>query len=107
MLKRWLTPGFADLIFAALVSWLFILSAKGWGLLLSDGDTGWHIRTGEWILANGKVPHQDLFSFSRPGADWFAWEWGADILFADILFVAHGTGAQDHRHATGCLAIPE
>jgi len=84
MLKRWLTPGFADLIFAALVSWLFILSAKGWGLLLSDGDTGWHIRTGEWILANGKVPHQDLFSFSRPGADWFAWEWGADILFASL-----------------------
>ena len=43
--------------------------------LLADGDTGWHIRTGEWILANHRVPHTDLFSFSRPGAPWFAWEW--------------------------------
>lgn len=82
MLQRWLKPGFADLIFAALICWLFILSPKGWGLLLSDGDTGWHIRTGEWILANRAVPYQDLFSFSRPGAEWFAWEWGADVLFA-------------------------
>ena len=24
--------------------------------LLSDGDTGWHVRTGEWILQNGGVP---------------------------------------------------
>ncbi len=47
-----------------------------------DGDTGWHIRTGEWILAHHQVPHVDLFSFSRPGAPWFAWEWLWDVLFA-------------------------
>jgi hypothetical protein len=87
-LRRWLTPGFADLIFVALISWLFILSPKGWGLLLSDGDTGWHIRTGEWILANHRVPYTDLFSFSRPGEPWYAWEWGADVLFA----LLHGWG---------------
>jgi hypothetical protein len=84
MLQRLLKPGFADFIFAALVAWLFIVSPKGWGLLLSDGDTGWHIRTGEWILANRAVPFRDLFSFSRPDAPWFAWEWGADVLFALI-----------------------
>lgn len=82
MVARWLKPGFADLIFAALIAWLFILSPKGWGLLLSDGDTGWHIRTGEWILANRTVPYQDIFSFSKSGEPWFAWEWGSDVLFA-------------------------
>jgi hypothetical protein len=49
-----------------------------------DGDTGWHIRTGEWILAHRTVPFHDLFSFSRPDAPWFAWEWLSDILFAGL-----------------------
>ena len=31
-----------------------------------DCDTGWHIRTGEWILANHEVPARDIFSFSKP-----------------------------------------
>ncbi len=86
--KRTLTPGPLDLIATALLAWLFILSPKGWGLLLSDGDTGWHIRTGEWILAHRQVPQTDLFSFSRPGQPWFAWEWGADVVFA----LLHGAG---------------
>lgn len=84
MIKRWLTPGFVDVLFAALIAWLFILSPKGWGLLLSDGDTGWHIRTGEWIVAHRQVPVQDFFSFTRPGASWFAWEWASDVLFAAL-----------------------
>ncbi|WP_031497993.1 hypothetical protein [Bryobacter aggregatus] len=88
MKKHWFLPGFVDLIFAALIAWLFLLSSKGWGLLLSDGDTGWHIRTGEWILKNHRVPFEDLFSYTRPGAEWFAWEWGADVLFA----LLHGLG---------------
>ena len=50
-----------------------------------DGDTGWHIRTGEYILANHRVPAQDLFSFSKPGQPWFAWEWLTDVLFAELF----------------------
>jgi hypothetical protein len=90
-LKRgaWWQPTFLDVVLGALVLWLFVMGAKGWELLLSDGDTGWHIRTGEWILANGRVPAEDLFSFSKPGAPWFAWEWLADVLFA-LLHSAGG-----------------
>jgi hypothetical protein len=87
--KRLLTPGPLDFIAAALLAWLFIFSAKGWGLLLTDGDTGWHIRTGEWILAHRQVPYSDLFSYTRPGQPWFAWEWGADVVFA-LLHQAGG-----------------
>jgi hypothetical protein len=84
---RTLAPSLADLFFAALMAALF---ARGRGLesLLSDGDTGWHIRTGEYILAGGGVPDRDPFSFSRPGAPWFAWEWLSDVLFAGL----HGAG---------------
>jgi hypothetical protein len=49
--------------------------------LLGDGDTGWHLRTGEWILAHGRVPDHDLFSFTRSRQPWFAWEWLWDVLF--------------------------
>lgn len=54
---------------------------KGAKTLLGDGDTGWHLRTGEWILAHGRVPDRDIFSFTRPGQPWFAWEWLWDVLF--------------------------
>lgn len=50
-----------------------------------DGDTGWHIRTGEFILDHGTIPSSDLFSFSKPGAPWFAWEWLSDLTFG-LLF---------------------
>jgi hypothetical protein len=49
--------------------------------LLGDGDTGWHLRTGEWILAHGRVPRSDIFSFTRSGQPWYAWEWLWDVLF--------------------------
>src|ERR1041384_5427677 len=49
--------------------------------LLSDGDTGWHLRTGEWILANGRVPQQDLFSYTHAAQPWYAWEWLWDVCF--------------------------
>ena len=47
--------------------------------MLGDGDTGWHIRIGEWIIANGKVPRTDIFSFTRPGSPFIAWEWLWDL----------------------------
>ncbi|HEX6896844.1 MAG TPA: hypothetical protein VF146_16310, partial [Bryobacteraceae bacterium] len=68
---RWvraLTPSFADCFFAAILAWLFICGANGWKSLLGDGDTGWHIRTGQYILAQHSVPVHDLFSFSKPAA---------------------------------------
>jgi len=50
-----------------------MLRLGGLSFLLADGDTGWHIRTGEWILRNGRVPGTDLFSYTMPTAPWFAW----------------------------------
>lgn len=80
-------PSLSDCLFLAVMSWLFI-SGSGWAVLLSDGDTGWHIRTGEFILDTHSVPTHDLFSFSRAGAEWFSWEWLSDVGFA----IAHRLG---------------
>jgi hypothetical protein len=74
-------PAFPEIFLAVLLLTLFgRLSA--WQAVLGDGDTGWHIRTGEVILRSGTVPVHDLFSFSRPDQPWFAWEWLTDVLFA-------------------------
>ena len=79
---RLLMPSLGDFLFFAVLAMLFLGSTGGWEQLLADGDTGWHIRTGEWILRNHAVPQQDLYSYSKPGAPWFAWEWLADVIFA-------------------------
>src|SRR5580704_1104834 len=82
--NRWarlLIPSLSDLFFLAILIWLFMSSgASGWEGLLADADAGWHIRTGQYILDHHAVPHQDLYSFSKPGAAWYAWEWGVDLI---------------------------
>jgi hypothetical protein len=80
MIARFL-PSLTDVAFLMPLAFVF-LTLNGARALLGDGDTGWHIRTGQWILANHQVPHTDFFSFSRNGQPWFAWEWLSDVLFA-------------------------
>ena len=77
-----LAPTLPDLFFALLLAAQFG-RVEAWQGLLEDGDTGWHIRTGDYILAHG-VPARDLFSFSRAGQRWYAWEWLSDVVFARI-----------------------
>jgi hypothetical protein len=83
---KWM-PSFTDFAFLMPIVFLFG-RMNGLKTLLGDCDTGWHIRTGEWIAANHWVPARDIFSFSKPGDPWFAWEWLSDVLFAWIN--AHG-----------------
>ncbi|HEX7422388.1 MAG TPA: hypothetical protein VF311_00665 [Terriglobales bacterium] len=84
---RLLLPSVRDIIF------LFLF----WSLLagplsnrpLADADIGWHIRTGEQILATHSLPRTDPFSSTMQGQPWFAWEWLYDILLG-ILHQACG-----------------
>ncbi|WP_423603649.1 hypothetical protein [Sphingomonas sp. MS122] len=47
---------------------------------LADGDTGWHIGAGAWIVQHGQVPRTDPFSFSAAGREWMAHEWLSEIV---------------------------
>jgi hypothetical protein len=76
-----LLPSIGDFAWLLPIVFLFV-RMNGVRTLLGDGDTGWHIRTGDWILAHGRVPRQDIFSFTRPGQTWYAWEWLSDVLMA-------------------------
>jgi hypothetical protein len=80
VLGRWtcLLPSLSDAAFLIPIA-VFFSCTTGVKWLLGDSDTGWHIRTGEWILKNRRVPATDLFSFTKSGQPWFAWEWLSDL----------------------------
>src|SRR5579864_264610 len=75
---RMAMPSVADLIFVALLGVLVFtpLSVR----LLGDAGIGWHLRTGQQILATHSVPHTDSFSSTMAGKPWFAWEWLYDLV---------------------------
>lgn len=76
-----LMPSMTDMAFLMPILFLFA-RMDGVKTLLADGDTGWHIRTGQWILSHRQVPFHDIFSFTKPGQPWYAWEWLSDVGFA-------------------------
>jgi hypothetical protein len=71
-------PSVADLIFVMLLGALVFtpLSVR----LLGDAGIGWHIRTGQQILATHAIPRVDSFSSTMGGKPWFAWEWLYDLV---------------------------
>src|ERR1700692_3334121 len=75
---RWLIPSIGELIFVALLGLLGFTSLSV--RLLGDAEIGWHIRTGQLILATHSIPRVDPFSSSMSGQPWFAWEWLYDVL---------------------------
>jgi hypothetical protein len=103
-LRRLLQPSLADVVFVVIMAILFMTGA-GWSELLSDGESGTHIKTGEYILATRGVPTHDLYSFTSPGRAWYAWEWLSDILFAGLHHFAGLKGVVLFCGAVICFAI--
>jgi len=44
-----------------------------------DADYWWHLRTGQWILEEGRIPYTDPFSFTMQGQPWIAHSWLAEV----------------------------
>lgn len=74
-----LIPSVGDLLFTTVLCSRYF-TAKS--TLLNDGDTGYHIRAGELILATGAVPRFDSFSQHSPPIPWVAHEWLSEVLMA-------------------------
>ena len=55
---------------------------------LFDGDVWWHLRAGQWILENRKVPILDPFTFTSADRPWIDLQW----LFEVILALAYAAG---------------
>jgi hypothetical protein len=79
---RYAMPSVANVIFLALLGALVFtpLSVR----LLGDAGIGWHIRTGQQILATHAVPRVDSFSSTMGGRPWIAWEWLYDLFVGQL-----------------------
>jgi hypothetical protein len=96
------------------VAGIFIVSALS---LVRPHDFWWHVRFGQWIVENGRVPATDLFSFTRAGEPYAYQMWLMDValylllragelplvlLFhATVITTAYGLLFGVNRHAAG------
>jgi hypothetical protein len=79
-------PSIADILFISILFYLSFVGTKG---LLGDGDTGYHIRAGEFIIDTLSVPKHDMFSFLTPPLPWTAHEWLSEVIMA-VLYRTFG-----------------
>ena len=70
-------PDIAFLLLASFTAFAFVTVLSS---AFADGDTGWHIATGQWIATHGTVPRSDPFSFTARGHPWVAHEWLSELL---------------------------
>lgn len=69
---------FPSLLGGLLVAAVFVAARLG----IEDGDTWWHVATGERILALHRWPSVDPFSFTVAGRPWLPYEWLGEVLMA-------------------------
>ena len=79
--SQFLLPSLGDFIFALL---FFCITCIFGQKLLGDGDTGYHIRAGEYIIRTLSIPRHDMFSFISPRLPWTAHEWLSEVVMAAV-----------------------
>jgi len=84
-----LLPSIGNMVF---ISVLFVLAFSSGQGLLGDGDTGYHIRTGELIAETWQIPKLDPYSFHNPPLKWTAHEWLSEVIMAAIYRITGLTG---------------
>lgn len=65
--------------FFLIIVWSLAFAAV-FGYSMVQGDTLWHIKTGEWIIKHHCVPKADPFSWTARGLPWHAHEWLWEVL---------------------------
>jgi len=65
---------------------------------LTDPDLPMHLRTGAWILDNGRVPLTEPFAWTRVGAPFYAYSWAPEVLY-ELAWRAGGQRMLSALHA--------
>ena len=69
--------------------WAFVCLAGIFIMLgltfVRSNDFWWHVRVGQWIAENGRVPNTDLFSFTRAGQPYAYQMWLMEVVFYLLL----------------------
>ena len=77
---RGVRPSLYDIIF---VIWAVVVPVGfGYRLLNSDGDLARHLRLGEIMLDQRALLTRDVFSFTKAGQPFLAFEYGSELVYA-------------------------
>jgi hypothetical protein len=66
---------------------IFMVAARP----INDPDFWWHLRTGQYIVETGSIPHTDIFSVAFHGKEWVTHEWLSEALMY-LIYRAGGYG---------------
>jgi hypothetical protein len=47
---------------------------------VTDFDTWWHLKVGDWIIRNAALPHTGILSCTAAERAWVAYSWGYEVL---------------------------
>jgi len=72
-------PRLGEILFAAVFAAVIGLGPR---LMNVDGDLGRHITLGNYVLESGKIPREDIFSFTKTGDPLTPHEWLSDVIFS-------------------------
>lgn len=72
---------------------------------LKDTDFWWHLRTGDWIRQNGRVPTHDLYTFSAADHRWVDLHWTFQLALSWGYEYAGVAGLNLAKCAITCAAI--
>lgn len=59
--------------------------------LRSSQDEWWHLKTGEWIWQHGKLPTNDIFTYTGESLRWYNHEWLSQLAFYSAYSLGGGT----------------
>lgn len=86
---KYLFPSIAQFLFVVVFLHLSFNVGQN---LLNDGDTGIHIRAGEYMLETGSIPEDDPFSLFSPPLKWPTHEWLSGLIMASVARISGLTG---------------
>lgn len=64
-------------------------------------DAWWHLAAGRWMVANGQILREDVFSFTRDGAAWVRPGWLADLA----MYAGYQLGGMTLLNLTTALLL--
>lgn len=69
-------PAFAVFLFLLHLGWVLADPDKP----LCDPGTGWHVKLGQLMVEEGKLPDNDPLSYTLPGRPWMDYQWLSHVL---------------------------
>jgi tetratricopeptide (TPR) repeat protein len=94
----WLIDAALLVVFLALTFLLGVFPLK-------DVDFWWHLKTGDLIRQTGRIPHQDIYTYTVADHAWIDLHWGFQVLLSWGYQHAGVVGLNLAKCAINCAAI--